>query len=79
MTDRVHALTVVLDRDIRTDDIEPLISAIKHLRYVADVTPHIVDHDDILARARARHEATTRVLGLNITRQILDALEGKES
>jgi hypothetical protein len=38
MTDRYHALTVVLDREIRTDDAEDIINAIKQLRHVVDVT-----------------------------------------
>lgn len=52
MTDRIHALTVVLNKDIRTDDIQPLIDAIFMLRHVADVTTHVADAGDYLARAR---------------------------
>lgn len=37
MSDRYFALTVVLEQDIRDDDAEPLIAAIRQMRGVADV------------------------------------------
>ena len=37
MTDRVRVLTVALDRDIRTDDIESLTDAIRMMRGVLAV------------------------------------------
>lgn len=43
MTDRVNALVVVLDKDIRTDDVESLIEAIKHFRGVLSVFNNIAD------------------------------------
>jgi hypothetical protein len=63
MTDRVQALTVVLDRDIRTDDVEHVINAIRMVKGVADVTDqHIADMDDHLARQRIRHDLGTTIL-----------------
>lgn len=56
MTDRVHALTVVLDRDIREDDVEPLMEAILMLRHVYRVKPRVVEAADEFARDRARAE-----------------------
>lgn len=56
MTDRIHALTVVLERDIRDDDLEGLVSAIKHLRGVGSVEQHVADLIDHSARNRVRHE-----------------------
>ena len=38
MTDRLNALTVSLDRDIRDDDAEVIINAIKAIRGVNGVT-----------------------------------------
>ena len=38
MTDRLNALTVSLDRDIREDDAEVIINAIKAIRGVNGVT-----------------------------------------
>jgi len=56
MTDRINALTIVLERDIRTDDIGPLIAAIRQLRGVLNVTQHVSQLEDIVARARVRQE-----------------------
>ena len=56
MTDKIHALTVVLDHDIREDDIEGLIAAIKYNRFVASVGMNVVDPDDYCARERVKSE-----------------------
>lgn len=34
MSDRINALTVVLERDIRDDDIEPILTSIRLIRGV---------------------------------------------
>lgn len=54
MTDRIHSLTVVLDHNIRSDDIEPIIEAIKLLRCVQEVVPHVADHTAYMAESRAK-------------------------
>ncbi|HEU4368305.1 MAG TPA: hypothetical protein VFV05_08790 [Methylomirabilota bacterium] len=56
MTDRAHMLNVALDRDIRDDDIQPLIAAIKQLRGVIGVQLAIADASTWACRERARHE-----------------------
>jgi hypothetical protein len=56
MTDRVHALTVILDRDMRTDDVETVTNAIRCLRFVASVEEHVTDLSEHSARERIRHE-----------------------
>lgn len=56
MTDRYHALTVVLEEDIRSDDAEDLINAIKMLRGVLSVTPHVTDIESHFSQERARRE-----------------------
>ena len=52
MTDRYSSLTVVLERDIRDDDAEPLIAAIRQLRGVLRVVPKVADAGEV-ARQRA--------------------------
>lgn len=37
MTDRVRHLTVILDKDVRVDDAQEIIQALKMNRFVADV------------------------------------------
>ena len=39
MTDRYSGLLITLDHNMRDDDAESLIQAIRHLRFVADVQP----------------------------------------
>ena len=54
MTDRINALTVVLDRDIREDDVQGLIDAIKYLSGVDKVTMHVANLESHIAESRAR-------------------------
>ena len=54
MTDRYHTLTVVLEQDIRTDDAENLLKAIKQLRGVGSVTGVVSDLVSNMAEQRAR-------------------------
>ena len=61
MTDRINALTVVLDRDIRDDDVREIIQAIRMIKCVATVTPHVADHDSHVAYVRARMEIEGRL------------------
>jgi hypothetical protein len=57
MTDRIRTLTIRLDRDIRTDDVEPLVAAIRQLRGVAEVAHGPVTHPNEWAiRAAALSE-----------------------
>jgi hypothetical protein len=54
MTDRVHSLQVVLDKDVRIDDVQALVSAIQQLRSVAAVTNLTADPSTHMAEVRAR-------------------------
>lgn len=68
MTDRIHALTVILSREIRDDDAQPLIDAIRMLKGVADVSAHISDPGVHFAELRIRTE---------IERQLWEVLHPK--
>ena len=57
MTDRFFALTVVLDGNIRDDDAEPIIAAIKQLRHVKEVTPHVFSTEAAIARQQGVSKA----------------------
>lgn len=52
MTDRHAAYIVILDEDIREDDAEGIISALRHIRFVADVQPVTGNYEFAVARAR---------------------------
>ena len=52
MTDRYKGLVVTLERDVRSDDAQPIIDAIKQIRGVLSVAPSVVCIDDHMNRAR---------------------------
>lgn len=57
MTDRYHALTVILERETRSDDIEYYIQVISAIRGVAEVRlGEVNDWDSAVGIARARHD-----------------------
>lgn len=56
MTDRYMAFTVTLDQDIRTDDAEAIINAIKMVKHVRNVTPHVANWEFHTAVDRARQD-----------------------
>lgn len=70
MTDRLNGVWVAFDRDIRTDDAEMVINAIRCIRGVCAVEPNVTEVSDYLARARVREELGTKVLDL--FREIMD-------
>lgn len=61
MTDRINALTVVLDKDIRADDVEYLKQAISMIRGVLRVDQHVSDISSHIAYARARADLQERL------------------
>lgn len=64
MTDRVNALIVTLHNDIRIDDVEPLMDAIRQFSLVLQVDPNIADIDSHVAYARARGELGGKLLNV---------------
>lgn len=61
MTDRINALTVVLEEDVRVDDAEALISAIRHIRGVRSVRKHVASMEDHIALERARSDLARKL------------------
>ena len=62
MTDRFSTLTVVLEKDIRKDDAEGLIEAIRRLRGVLNVAGNVSDSTEWMAQERARHELGEKII-----------------
>lgn len=56
MTDRYHSLTVVLTEDMRTDDAERVLDAIRMIRGVQSVTGIVADASSHMAYQRARRD-----------------------
>lgn len=64
MTDRVNALIVILDKDIREDDIQLYINAIRMLKNVIDVQLNVSDMSEVIAKTRLKHELISKIIGL---------------
>lgn len=64
MTDRYIALTVVLEKSMRQDDADELISAIKRLRGVASVIGNVEDPSMSIAVEKAKHEIRMQIIHL---------------
>lgn len=61
MTDRIHSLIVVLEKDERDDDCDAITSAILQMRGVAAVAPCVSTPESTMAEVRARHNLRTKL------------------
>lgn len=52
MTDRHQGYIVILDKDIREDDSEALMTALRMVRGVISVQPVVANGADLIAQAR---------------------------
>jgi hypothetical protein len=73
MTDRIHSLTVVLEEDVREDDVQSLMQAICHMRNVAAVDGVVSDIVSHMAETRAKLE-----LGAKARLALEQLISGKE-
>ena len=64
MTDRYIAFTVVLDREVREDDAEPILKAIAMIKGVREVVPLVADPGIYWAKETARHELGQQLFGI---------------
>jgi hypothetical protein len=64
MTARYNALVVVLEKDMREDDAEGLIEAIKRMRGVLSVKGQVTTIDSHVAEDRARHDLGSKILAV---------------
>lgn len=64
MTDRFNGLVVTLERDIREDDAQSLIDAIKHLRGVVEVRGMVTDPQAHVERMRANAAVGQKLIEL---------------
>ena len=65
MTARIRSLTIALDEDIRTDDIECLVNAIKMMRNVLSVTTNEVNPNDWATESRVKLETAQKLTNLS--------------
>lgn len=62
MTDRIRGVYVTFDKDYRDDDAEPILDAIRMIKGVVDVSPHVTDLSDHDARMKVRYQFASDVL-----------------
>lgn len=64
MTDRIHSLTVILDKDYRDDDVKVISNAIRMIRGVIEVKEHVADLNSKMAEAMAESRMRTKIFEL---------------
>lgn len=64
MTDRVHSFQVVLETNVREDDIDGIVGALKHVKGVLNVVPVKSTYDSVMAEERVRVEYKKKILDL---------------
>jgi hypothetical protein len=64
MTDRIKGVTVTLDENIREDDAEAILNAIRMIKGVIDVDAHIADINHYMAVAQAKNEIRQDMIGV---------------
>lgn len=61
MTDRLAGFIVTLEQDVRVDDAEATLSAVRQIKGVISVQPVVADVALAMAEERARMEITSKV------------------
>jgi len=56
MTDRIKGFTVTLEKDIRIDDVEIILNAVRMIRGIAHVEPSISTSEDHMISMRLKWE-----------------------
>lgn len=62
MTDRLKGVVVTFEQDIRDDDAESTLEAIRHIRGVLSVKPLVSGPEQGMAEDRVRHEIYGKLL-----------------
>ena len=64
MTDRLKGVHVAFEKNIREDDAETIINAIRMIKGVADVKTSIANPDDWMNREQVKREIKSKLLDL---------------
>ena len=64
MTERLKGVYVAFDRDIRDDDAEFILNAIRMIKGVKSVEANVVDADDWMNRQNIKSEYRTKILNV---------------
>lgn len=57
MTDRLKGVLITFDRDIRDDDAQPIIEALKLIKGVLTVKPYVADMEDYMMYQKGHFDA----------------------
>jgi len=78
MSDKVQNLTIILDEERDSDDIDDIIKLLSTLNFVADVTPEkVMDINAYMARKTVRNHALYAVLDF-VSHLLHDTEESKQ-
>lgn len=69
MTDRFNTITVVLEKEMRDDDAEATLAAIRQIRGVLDAKGNVSDMTEWMAETRARRELGEKLLAILYSRK----------
>jgi hypothetical protein len=61
MSDRTNTLTVVLEHQMRTDDAEQIIEAIRMVKGVLNVEANVSDSMEYMATEQAKHDLRKKI------------------
>lgn len=64
MTDKLKGVHVAFEKDIREDDAETIINAIRMIKGVAEVKENVADAGDWMNREHVKHEIKGKLLDL---------------
>lgn len=64
MTDRLKGCVVAFEKDIREDDAEGILNAIRMIKGVADVSTKKSGHDDFINRQQIKVDLQYKILDL---------------
>lgn len=62
MTESVKGFVVSLEKDIREDDVEYIVNAIKMIKGVQSVSLNVVNSDDYLNRTRIKYRLEDKLV-----------------
>jgi hypothetical protein len=64
MTDRLNGVWVAFEKNVREDDAEATINAIRQIRGVLDVKKHVADPMAWIGEQRVRQELGTKLFDI---------------
>jgi hypothetical protein len=64
VTDRIKGFVVTLEKDLREDDAEATLTALRQIKGVLAVEPQLANIEDQLNRTRIRYELGKNILEL---------------